>query len=175
LYVGGIAPHKNLIALVDAVAALRRADRFADLRLLIVGDYTGDVFYSAYPEVRRHIDVANIGGMISPAGLPIRWSPGLMRLAKALVLPSLDEGFGLPAIEAARLRRSRLVTQHSAMPETLGTPPFYFDPEEVGGLERELERLLRDESLRGAWDEGRRTCAHSIRGPPLHERSCGLR
>ena len=147
LYVGGIAPHKNLVALVDTVAALRRASRFADLNLLIVGDYSSDVFYSSYPEVRRHIDAANVGGIIFAGRLPDLVVAGLMRLARAFVLPSLDEGFGLPAIEAAACGAPVLVTRNSAMPEVLGDAALYFDPSEAGGLERELQRLLSDAPL----------------------------
>ena len=148
LYVGGIAPHKNLVALVDAFAALRRTPRFANLHLLMVGDYTDDVFYSAYRETRRHIEGAHIGGAVFTGRLADPVVAGLMRLAQACVLPSLDEGFGLPAIEAAACGAPVLATRNSAMPEVLGDAALYCDPSEEGGLERELRRLLSDESLR---------------------------
>lgn len=48
LYVGGISPHKNLSALLDAFAELRREPACSDHRLVLVGDYSQDVFYSAY-------------------------------------------------------------------------------------------------------------------------------
>jgi glycosyltransferase involved in cell wall biosynthesis len=148
LYVGGIAPHKNLVALVDAVAALQRSSRFTDVRLVIVGDYAGDVFYSSYPQVKARIDGAGTGGAVFAGRLDDEVVAGLMRLAQALVLPSLDEGFGLPAIEAAACGAAVLVTRHSAMPEVLGDAAAYFDPREEGALAASLEHLLADEALR---------------------------
>jgi glycosyltransferase involved in cell wall biosynthesis len=150
LYVGGIAPHKNLLGLVDAVAALRREPRFANLQLVIVGDYARDVFLSAYPTVRAHIDATNLGGMVFAGRLDDLVVAGLMRLTEALVLPSFDEGFGLPAIEAAACGAPVIVTRQSAMPDMLGDAAVYFEPEEPGALERSLRALLSDDRRRVA-------------------------
>ena len=148
LYVGGIAPHKNLPALVDAMTHLRGHDQWADLRLLIVGDYQDDVFYSAYGDVRRHIEAAGAGAAVLAGRLADSVVAGLMRLSLALILPSLDEGFGLPAMEAAACGTAVLATRNSAMPDLLGDAAAYFDPAELGSLERELARLLADEPAR---------------------------
>ena len=44
LYVGGISPHKNLGVLIDAFHRLVTDHLFADVKLVLVGDYQGDTF-----------------------------------------------------------------------------------------------------------------------------------
>jgi len=46
LYVGGISPHKNLRHLVDVHSELLRDPDYSDVKLVLVGDYKGDSFYS---------------------------------------------------------------------------------------------------------------------------------
>ena len=97
LYVGGISPHKNLATLVDAYAAVTLETGFQDINLVLVGDFQEDVFFSSYPGLREKIE--NLGmsdrvrftGFVSDQDL-VHFYNG----AKVLVIPSYDEGFGLP-------------------------------------------------------------------------------
>src|SRR5262249_1944181 len=45
-YVGGFGPHKNLTMLVEAFAAVTRRPEFADVTLVMVGEYAKEVFHS---------------------------------------------------------------------------------------------------------------------------------
>jgi glycosyltransferase involved in cell wall biosynthesis len=121
-----------------------------DLRLLIAGDHTGDVFHSGYAALRSHLDRHQTTEVCFTGPVPDRTLAGLMRLAQALVLPSLDEGFGLPGIEAAACGAAVVATRHSALPEVLGDAAVYFDPYEPGGLRRAIEPVLQDAALRAA-------------------------
>jgi len=149
LYVGGIAPHKNLTALVDAVERLAGAPGAGDLRLVIVGDVEHDVFLSAYPAVRARAGEGG-GRVIFTGRLEDAAVAALMRLAQALVLPSFDEGFGLPAIEAAACGGAVISTRHSAMPEVLGDAALYIDPYDPSSLHSAMTQVLADGSLRAA-------------------------
>src|SRR5205823_3968043 len=75
LYVGGIAPHKNLGALVDAVQTLP-----PDVRLVIVGDFAHDAFLSAYPALRRRAETGGGDRVAFTGRLDDRPVAALMRL-----------------------------------------------------------------------------------------------
>ena len=149
LYVGGIAPHKNLTALVDAVERLARTPGTGDLRLVIVGDFEHDVFLSAFPALRTRADEGE-GRVIFTGRLEDPTVAALMRLAQALVLPSFDEGFGLPAIEAAACGGAVIATRHSAMPEVLADAALYIDPYDPSSLHSAMTQILADGPLRAA-------------------------
>src|SRR5258708_33263777 len=59
-YVGGFSPHKNLRLLVDAFSQLQSNANFSDVRLLLVGDYEHDVFYSCYSEIVEQVRQAGL-------------------------------------------------------------------------------------------------------------------
>jgi glycosyltransferase involved in cell wall biosynthesis len=83
----------------------------------------------------------------------------LMRLAQAVVLPSFDEGFGLPAVEAAACGGAVIVTRNSAMPEVLGDAAILIDPYDPSSLPQALGRVLNDSGLRA--DLGARAAARA--------------
>jgi glycosyltransferase involved in cell wall biosynthesis len=150
LHVGGPSPHKNLEALVDAVAEVRRRAGKEACKLALVGDYEGDVFFSAHEAVRRRIvalameEAVVFTGYVDDATLAFLYNG-----AAALVLPSLAEGFGLPAVEAMACGTPVVASRRGALPEVLGGAGLLFDPEHPGDLGALLERLLADPDLRG--------------------------
>ena len=72
------------------------------------------------------------------------------------VVPSLAEGFGLPAVEAAACGAPVIVSALPAHRETLGDAAHYFPPRDVGALRAELERVLVDPELRRTLGENAR-------------------
>jgi glycosyltransferase involved in cell wall biosynthesis len=142
LYVGGIAPHKNLDGLAGAVEQMDFG-----VRLVIAGDYEHDTFLSAYPALQARVD----RGRVSFTGrLEDEAVAALMRLAQALVLPSFDEGFGLPAIEAAACGAVVIVTRNSAMPDVLGDAAIYVDPYDPASLLRAMTDVMSNADLRAS-------------------------
>lgn len=139
LYVGGFNPHKNVIGLVRA---LGRMDLPEDLGLLLVGDYAGDTFHSNVSAVRREIELAGLAKRVHWAGfVPDEDLRHLYGGALALVLPSLEEGFGLPAVEAAACGTPCVATVESPLPQVLRGGGLFFDPYTEGHLESCLEQL----------------------------------
>lgn len=145
LYVGGISPHKNLTVLVDALAALRQGGIAPDLHLVLVGDYAGDVFHSAYEPLREQIaarglaDAVRFTGFVADVDLV-----HLYNAATCFVLPSLWEGFGLPVLEAMACGTPVVASARGALPEVVGAAGLLFDPERPADLVAALERLLAD-------------------------------
>ena len=72
----------------------------------------------------------------------------LLNSAQVCVLPSLDEGFGLPGIEAAACGTPVIATRSSALPELLGEAAIYIDPTRPVELRAAIEHVLENESSR---------------------------
>ena len=68
--------------------------------------------------------------------------------AVLLVLPSLDEGFGIPALEAMTIGVPVIAAARGALPEVVGDAGLLVDPLDVSALAAALERVLSDDQLR---------------------------
>ena len=66
--------------------------------------------------------------------------------ARAVVLPSLDEGFGLPALEAMSAGIPVIVSNRGSLPEVVGAAGVMVDPEDVDGWTDALDRIVGDEA-----------------------------
>jgi|GEM_PF-1730187 len=70
----------------------------------------------------------------------------------ALVLPSFDEGFGLPACEGIQFQKPLLLSQINAFYEIAGNAAIYFDPHNgLNDLKRALVGIAEDANLRNSW------------------------
>jgi len=149
LYVGGISPHKNLRMLVDIFREMQAQPDLGDLRLVFVGDYQGDVFFSCYSELAKHVEEIDLQERVIFTGyVDDRDLLGLLNAAQVLALPSFCEGFGLPAVEAAACGTPVVVTTESPLPELLGDGAIAVAPEDRAGWRDALVRVLRDDVLR---------------------------
>jgi glycosyltransferase involved in cell wall biosynthesis len=147
VYAGGISPHKNLELLIDAYAGF--ASRGGAPPLVLVGDMDDDSYMSAAAGVRRRIaahglgDAVRLPGFVSDEALACLYAG-----ARAAVLPSLAEGFGLPAVEAAACGAPVVLSDLPAHRETLGSAGLFFAPTDRGALEAALHRVNDEPALR---------------------------
>jgi glycosyltransferase involved in cell wall biosynthesis len=153
-YVGGFGPHKNVTGLVDAFARVTGSGEFGDARLLLVGNYYKEVFHSGVAAIRDRIRERSIERAVVFTGfLPDETLAHVLNLSTCLVLPSLMEGFGLPAIEAAACGCPVIATTASPLPGLLGDAGLYFDPHDTKALEDALRMVLQSEALRAQMRE----------------------
>jgi glycosyltransferase involved in cell wall biosynthesis len=140
LYVGGLSPHKNLPLLLEAMSRLEGPD------LVLAGPFASDRFHRANfdDEIHSRRLEARIEVV---SDLPDEGLRDLYAGALALVLPSFDEGFGLPAVEAAAAGAAVVVSSATAPAELLGDSALVFDPSDAEGLAR-LLRIVRDDPVR---------------------------
>jgi alpha-1,3-rhamnosyl/mannosyltransferase len=84
----------------------------------------------------------------------------LYREASMLVLPSFDEGFGLPALEAMTMGVPVVAARRGALPEVVGDAGLLIDPEDHAALAAAMEHVLTDpEARRRMADAGVRQAA----------------
>ncbi len=130
-------PHKNLQTLLTAFEQI--AKRHPDLRLYMVGTNSASnqqfIATKLSPSARERVRLL---GFLSDSELG-----QLYRNAKLFVLPSLYEGFGMPAVEALGLGTPILVSGTTALPEaTLGIGRYVEHPTDVDEWIAKLERAL---------------------------------
>ena len=167
-YVGGFGPHKNLPRLLEAFAQPAGESRYDDLRLVLVGDYENDPFSSEYPALKDSLLDRSHGSRVVFAGyLADEDLADLLNRSAMLVLPSLMEGIGLPALEAAACGIPAVVTRNSPLPELLGDGAIAVDPLSEAEIGQVITRLLDDHALRARM--GRAALAAARRLNPRRE------
>lgn len=150
LFVGGISPHKNLGTLLEAYAVLRAARKDVP-RLIVVGELTDDPYLSATADIRERISSLRLDECVAlPGFVADETLACLYAGATAVVLPSLAEGFGLPAVEAAACGAAVVASDLPAHRESLGDGALFFPATDAGALAAALERILDEPGLRQA-------------------------
>jgi glycosyltransferase involved in cell wall biosynthesis len=148
LYAGGISPHKNVETLLEAYATVRSAGP-GPPKLVVAGALDDDAYLSATASVRKRIAALGIGedvllpGFVSDDALACLYTG-----AAAVVLPSLAEGFGLPAVEAAACGAPLVLSDIPAHRETMGDEALFFPPRDAGVLCERIRQLLGADMLR---------------------------
>ncbi len=146
LYVGGISPHKNLGGLLEAFAHVVRE---TPSHLAIVGDTGGDSFFGCHRELVEQSRRLGLEGAVTFTGfVPNEDLVALYNAATVFVLPSFEEGFGLPAVEAMACGLPVAASRRGSLPEVLGEAAVFFDPDDASDIAAALFRLLRDDVLR---------------------------
>lgn len=149
VYVGGFGPHKNLEALATVFARIAVQPGYSDVTLVMVGEYKKEVFHSAFINIKQQIEELGIAGRVIFTGyLSDEDLVVLLNHSTALVLPSLIEGFGLPAVEAAACGCPVIATTASPLPALLGDGGLFIDPNSCEEMETALARVLSSPELR---------------------------
>jgi glycosyltransferase involved in cell wall biosynthesis len=148
-YVGGFNPHKNVVGLVRAHAALARKLGDAAPALLLVGNRESDDFFSDVPAIEAAIDAAGTMDLVHWTGyVEDQVLRRIHSRSLALVLPSDAEGFGLPAIEAAACGSPIIATSESPLPGLLPGAGFFVVPRDEKALLEAMRAIAADSGLR---------------------------
>ena len=153
LHVGAIQRRKNLARLVEAFETLPRG-----WRLVLAGPADG---YGAADIIAR-VDRSPKRPDIQLTGyLPDKDLENLYRRARIFAFPSLDEGFGMPVLDAMARGVPVLTSTRSALPEVAGAAAMLVDPEDTDALAHGLQLLTDSTDLR---EEYRRRGLERVEG-----------
>jgi glycosyltransferase involved in cell wall biosynthesis len=131
---------KNLVRLVEAFAAVKKRRNDPTLKLVITGK-KGEAYEEIVTTAER-LGVRN--DLVLTGYIPLEDMPVLLSGAEALVFPSLDEGFGLPLIEAMACGCPVISSNCSAIPEVTGDAALLVEPEDVSAIAGAMEKVLSD-------------------------------
>ncbi len=141
LFIGTLQPRKNLLHLLESHAALPTAVRRA-CPLIVVGR----AGWGCDEEVRRlsAADPAELRWLnyVADKDLPV-----ILGLSRALVFPSLAEGFGLPILEAFAAGTPVIASNTSSIPEVAGDAALLVNPADREALTQAMLRISREDGL----------------------------
>ncbi len=129
LHAGGCTERKNLAGL--AAAWQRVHGSRPDVQLVLAGP----------PDGRRDRLFGPLAGTVRTGRLDDAVVPGLMAAASVVVVPSLYEGFGLPALEAMAAGVPVVASARGSLPEVCGQAAYLVEPDGpglAGGIEAAL-------------------------------------
>jgi glycosyltransferase involved in cell wall biosynthesis len=141
LQVGTIQPRKNYVTTLRALARIPPAQR---IPLMAIGSFGWN--YEAVVDTVRELDLSSWVRFVGYAGLADL--PALYQMAEAAVFPSLDEGFGLPVLEAFAAGTPMVASNAGAIPEVAGDAALLCEPQDAQALADNLLRILSDRPLR---------------------------
>ena len=143
LFVGTLAPRKNVAGLIDAYARL--VQRRPDAPPLVLAGALPD---GPAPDWRARCDTPPLAGRVRLTGYVDRATlDSLYAGARALTLVSFDEGFGLPVLEAMAHGVPVVASNRGALPEVAGDAGLMVDPDDAEALAGALERIVTDDTL----------------------------
>ena len=141
LQVGTVQPRKNYVTSLHALARIPPEQR---IPLLVVGGFGWK--YDDVVGAVRALDLDQWVRFVGYARTPEL--PGLYQMAQAVLFPSLDEGFGLPVLEAFAAGTPVVASNAGAIPEVAGDAALLSAPGDDSALAANLLRLLTDRELR---------------------------
>ncbi len=140
--VGNAYPHKNLNYLLNVFEELRNEG--AQFQLVLCGQQ--DAFRQ---RVINEIENRNLGGTVIHLGyVPDLQLASLYRQAEAALFPSIEEGFGFGALEAALLGIPVIASRIRVFEEILQGAAMYIDPFNPHDMIESIKKLDSDEQLR---------------------------
>jgi glycosyltransferase involved in cell wall biosynthesis len=150
LFVGALEPKKNVARLIDAYAASG-----SKKPLVIAGGHgwQNDVEMSRINDPRfsqyRIIEntISRFDRVRRITYLPFEQLIALMQGARALLFPSVFEGFGLPVLEAMALGTPVMTSNVTSLPEVAGDAALLVDPHDTDAMARAIRQLDQDTDL----------------------------
>ncbi|MDO8639152.1 MAG: glycosyltransferase family 1 protein, partial [Candidatus Daviesbacteria bacterium] len=138
-YIGNAQPHKNLSRLISVFSKLK--EKYPDLSLVLSGP---DHYF--WEKIKKESHPR--GGILFTGFVSEEEMVVLYKNAEAFVMPSLEEGFGIPILEAMACSCPVVSSNTASLPEVGGDAVLYFNPEDEEDMIRVIGDILGDRGLR---------------------------
>lgn len=148
-FIGKVKYRKNVHGIVAAFIDFKKRTN-AVCNLLIAGDYGGPYYEKIVAQLRASglEDDVRFLGYMTKGDLYAYY-----RNALACVFPSINEGFGMPIVEAMSLGIPVITSNISSMAEVAGNAALLVDPHDHGDISQAMERIFSDATLRQSLEE----------------------
>tara|TARA_B100002052_G_C15880969_1_gene599235 strand:+ start:1395 stop:2489 length:1095 start_codon:yes stop_codon:yes gene_type:complete len=134
LYVGSIEERKNLLFLLQALSHMK------DVKLICVGKKT-----KYYRKVQEFIFKNNLINRVSFLNIKDNRKLSLIyQKSRGLIFPSIDEGFGIPIIEAMYSKVPVITSNKSIFKEIAGANSYFFEQNKLDSLIEEINKIWHD-------------------------------
>jgi glycosyltransferase involved in cell wall biosynthesis len=137
-FVGNTHPHKNIEALIESFLEIR--EKYQYLQLVLSG--RSNFFWEKVKSKYNHKSIIYTDFVTSEELVAI------YKNAQVFVLPSLEEGFGLPIIEAMAVGCPVVASNAASLPEVGGDAAVYMNPKDREDIKDKIQQVLNSEKLR---------------------------
>jgi glycosyltransferase involved in cell wall biosynthesis len=150
LHIGTFEKRKNLVRLIEAFSMLR-AQGFTDYVLVLGGQSSPKTDMDDTPNILHAIKQYNVSEYVKmPGYIADKDLSYYYKNAEMYVFPSVNEGFGLPILEAFQHDLPVLIADNTCLPEVGGDAVLMFDPYDVEDLTNKMSQLISDHELRSS-------------------------
>lgn len=137
-YVGNAHPHKNIEGLIKAFKKIKEKNK--NLNLVLAG---GDHYFW-----KRIKEEYKDQGIIYPGYVTDDSLVALFSNAEMYVMPSFEEGFGIPVLESFACKCPVVCSNIGALKEVGKEGCVYFDPKNVDDIAEKITQVLGNENLK---------------------------
>ena len=153
LHVGTLEKRKNLPALIRAFKIVQQSG-FPNLKLVLVGKASNKITLDDSSAITDAINQEQLSRDVVLTGyLNDDEVQAIYQKAKLYVFPSINEGFGIPVLEAFKYKVPVVIANNTCLPEVAGLGAKSFNPFEVTDIAQTITLLLNDEALRQSYIE----------------------
>ena len=141
-FIGRLETKKNLLTLLDAWAIVQ--EKFPKGRLFL-----GGMYGHGFDELFERMEQGDMRGtVIAPGFISEEEVSGIFNSATAFVMPSREEGFGLPILQSFEADSAVICSDIAPLREVAGDAALYADPGDAKGFARQMLRLLEEKGLK---------------------------
>ncbi|MDB5112235.1 MAG: hypothetical protein JWR67_3349 [Mucilaginibacter sp.] len=142
LHVGSMFKRKNIPALIQAFGEIKKLG-YPELKLVLAGPAPSNKFDNDYQSIINTIDNERLQDKVVLTGyLPDNELTCLYQNALMYVFPSVNEGFGIPILEAFKHNLPVLVADNTSLPEVGGNAVLKFNPFDTADMVLKIKTVL---------------------------------
>lgn len=148
LHVGSMFKRKNIPALINAFGEIKKTG-YPNLKLVLAGSTAAGNSESDHKAIMAAVKANNLdGSVVFTHYLTDADLARLYKNALAYVFPSVNEGFGIPVLEAFQYGLPVLVANNTALPEVGDDAVLQFDPFDEDDIALKIKLILDEPALR---------------------------